>query len=133
MSEHVSIFAYGTLQVPSVMQAVTGGHYDFAPAILSGYQRFKIRNQSFPGIIRQADASVDGVIYRHIDQQALHLLDQFEDVCYQREWVDVDVQGNIEQAFVYVVTDDYRKYLTDQAWSLEEFKRKYLKGYLSRI
>lgn len=128
-----SVFTYGTLQFPEVMQAVTGLNLKPIPATLKGYQRFKIKERTFPGLIEKQDVVTDGMLYRELDEDAIQSLDHFEDVMYQRRLVDVQVTDNTEQAFVYVTQKEYEDCLLNQEWSLEEFRKKYLKLYLKRI
>lgn len=128
-----SVFTYGTLQFPEVMQAVIGLDVKPVAATLSNYQRFKIKERTFPGLIKKQGIITDGMLYRDLDETVIEKLDQFEDVMYQRCLVDVQVNNETEQAFVYVTQKEYEDCLLDQEWSLEEFRRKYLKLYLKRI
>ena len=128
-----SVFTYGTLQIPEVMFAVTGSNFKSTPAKLNGYLRLKIKDTTYPAIIKKNNCSVDGELYRNIDQKTLILLDQFEDICYERLLVNVNVAEKKEKAFVYVWKNEYKNQLSDKEWSLEEFKRKYLKLYINRI
>jgi len=128
-----SVFTYGTLQFSEVMQAVTGLNLKPAAATLTGYQRFKIKERTFPGLIKKQSIITDGMLYRDLDETAIEKLDQFEDVMYERCLVDVQVNNETEQAFVYVTQKDYEDCLLYQEWSLEEFSKKYLKLYLKRI
>lgn len=131
MSSAHSVFAYGTLQVPEVMQLVVGVEIKSHPARLNGYQRFKIKNRTYPAIIESPNKVIDGIIYHGLGDHALVLLDQFEDILYDR--CLVDIESETQQAFVYVIKDEYKHLLTDEVWSLEEFERKYLKKYLRDI
>ncbi|MEM6998481.1 MAG: gamma-glutamylcyclotransferase family protein [Pseudomonadota bacterium] len=128
-----SVFTYGTLQIPDVMQAVTGKEFGPVPATLFGYQRFKFKERTFPGIINNKNCSIDGMLYRNVDEQSLERLDTFEDVVYERCVLDIQVDNEIEQAFVYVTRDEYKNYLSDEEWSLEDFKRNRLELYIKRI
>ncbi|NOG60727.1 MAG: gamma-glutamylcyclotransferase [Proteobacteria bacterium] len=128
-----SVFTYGTLQVPVVMHAVTGKELKPVAATLVGYQCFKFREKTFPGIIKNSTCTIDGMLYRNIDQQTLERIDQFEDVAYERCMLDVQVGDKTEQAFVYVTRDEYRKWLSDEEWDLVEFEREHLEKYLKRI
>ncbi|MGB1799239.1 MAG: gamma-glutamylcyclotransferase family protein [Gammaproteobacteria bacterium] len=128
-----SVFTYGTLQFPEVMQAVTGLDLKPVAANLSGYQRFKIKERTFPGLIKKQGIITDGMLYRDLDEAAIENLDLFEDVMYERCLADVKVGNETEQAFVYVTQKEYEGCLLDQEWSLEEFRKKYLKLYLKRI
>jgi len=115
------------------MQTVTGNNLNPVVASLTGYQRFKFKDRTFPGIIKNKASSIDGMLYKNIDEQTLQLLDQFEDDLYERCLLDVQIDNQIERAFVYVVKDEYRNLLSEEEWDVEEFKRKYLKLYLRDI
>lgn len=116
------------------MHAVTGKDLKPVAATLAGYQRFKFKEKTYPGLIKNEASSIEGMLYKEIDDQTLKLLDQFEDIMYERCLLDVQADGEIEQAFVYVTKDKYRDRLSDdKEWSLEEFKRKYLSFYLRDI
>ena len=128
-----SVFTYGTLQFPEVMQAVTGLELKPVSATLTGYQRYKIKERTFPGLIKKQGIITDGMLYRDLDEDAIQRLDQFEDVMYERCLIDVKVGDKTEQAFVYVTQKEYEDCLLEQEWSLEEFRKKYLKLYLKRI
>jgi gamma-glutamylcyclotransferase (GGCT)/AIG2-like uncharacterized protein YtfP len=128
-----SVFTYGTLQIPSVMQAVTGKDLKPVAATLKGFQRFKFKGKTFPGIIKNSSSTIDGALYRNINEQTLEQLDFFEDVAYERCLIDVTVGIETEQAFVYVTKDEYREWLSDEEWSLEAFKEFHLDNYLKRI
>ena len=130
-----SVFTYGTLQVPAVMQAVTGKDFPSIPGRLNGYQRFRIKDKPYPGIVKNAHSGMDGILYKEIDDYSLELLDEFEDVLYERCLVDVLVEDEdkTESAFVYVVADKYKHYLSNEVWSLRQFETESLGLYLQRI
>jgi gamma-glutamylcyclotransferase (GGCT)/AIG2-like uncharacterized protein YtfP len=115
------------------MQSVTGRCLDPIAATLTGYQRFKFIDRTFPGIIKNKSRSIDGMLYKNIDEQTLEQLDHFEGDMYERYSLDVQVDDQIKKVFVYVVKDEYKSCLSNKEWDLEEFKRKYLKMYLRDI
>jgi gamma-glutamylcyclotransferase (GGCT)/AIG2-like uncharacterized protein YtfP len=115
------------------MQAVTGLDLKPVAATLPDYQRLKFNEKTYPGIIKKETCSIDGMLYKGLDQQAIERLDKFEDVMYERCLLEVQLGDKTEQAFVYVVRDEYQGCLSDKEWNPEEFKRKYLKLYLKRI
>lgn len=131
MNSTHSVFAYGTLQISEVMQLVVGVDVQSRPARLNGYQRFKIKNKTYPGIIKNPKQIIDGVLYTGLSDHALVLLDQFEDILYER--CLVGIENETQPAFVYVIKDEYKHLLADEPWSLEEFKLKYLNKYLRDI
>jgi gamma-glutamylcyclotransferase (GGCT)/AIG2-like uncharacterized protein YtfP len=127
------VFAYGTLQIPAVMRLVVGRDFNSIPATLVGFKRLKIKNKTYPAVVRNEKCTIDGVIYSGIDDRSLELIDKFEDCCYQRTQINLVVEGKREKAFIYEIKDEYKNQLSDQAWCLEEFRKKYLKKYLKAI
>ena len=127
------LFAYGTLQISGVMQAVTGQKFPSIDAVLDGYCRYSIKNEIYPAIITQADASVCGRLYSGLDQSILRILDDFEDVIYNRLDCEVKTAGNaLINAQVYVISDAYRYLLSDKPWNIEEFRNHNLEKYIER-
>ncbi len=115
------------------MQAVTGKDLKPVVATLTGYHRFKFKEKTYPGLIKNEASLITGMLYQGIDEETLNRLDQFEDVMYERYLFDVQVDNKTEQAFVYVTKDEYSDRLSNKEWSLEEFKSKYLNYYLRDI
>jgi gamma-glutamylcyclotransferase (GGCT)/AIG2-like uncharacterized protein YtfP len=126
----LSLFTYGTLQVPEVMHAVTGKSFPTIDAVLNGYRRYAVRNEVYPAIIAEAGASVCGRLYTGLDQSSINLLDDFEDQIYSRCERDVTTRENIIKAQVYVLSDQYRDILSQEPWELEHFTHEYLDKYL---
>jgi gamma-glutamylcyclotransferase (GGCT)/AIG2-like uncharacterized protein YtfP len=127
------IFAYGTLQVPEVMRAVTGDVFPSQPARLHGYARYCIRNRAYPGLRREAGSFIDGVLYENVSSRALKNLDAFEDDFYRRETLTVVTgTGSQTDAEVYIVTPAHYRLLVRRSWELERFKETALRGFLAR-
>ncbi|MEQ8288454.1 MAG: gamma-glutamylcyclotransferase family protein [Gammaproteobacteria bacterium] len=129
----VSVFTYGTLQVPTVMTAVTGQSFPYQPALLPGYRRYQIKNRVYPAIVPDESASTPGVLYNDINDEALALLDEFEDVLYDRLQVVVQQEGKPVNAYAYVIAAKYMDRLASHDWDLSEFERQHLDYYLQRI
>ena len=64
----LNIFAYGTLMIPSVMHMVTARHFRSQKAILKDYARFRVKGESYPGIIPVTDAITEGIIYFNVNE-----------------------------------------------------------------
>jgi gamma-glutamylcyclotransferase (GGCT)/AIG2-like uncharacterized protein YtfP len=127
-----ALFAYGTLQLPEVMLAVTGQHFTAYPARLYGYSRHSLRGRSFPGIRPTPEASVDGLLFVNIDALSWQKLDAFEDDFYQRETITVITLADQQQwtAHSYIVQAPAYDLLLPEAWSLEHFKQRNLDDFL---
>lgn len=133
MSDTVQLFAYGTLQIPAVMGAVTGAEFPSQPARLEGYARYRLKDRSFPGLRQEPGAVAEGALFGDIDAEALRRLDAFEDDFYRRETLTVlDAAGRPVAAEVYVVPPEHYALLVYQPWDLEEFRRTALAGFMAR-
>jgi gamma-glutamylcyclotransferase (GGCT)/AIG2-like uncharacterized protein YtfP len=127
MSGIDAVFAYGTLQLDEVMEAVTGQRFEAARATLPGYRRNRLVDRSYPGVTPAPDAVTLGCLYRGIDAPTLERLDIFESEIYDR--LELTVQMGASQAdptaraWVYVVAPRYRHLLSPDPWDLDAFMR----------
>lgn len=127
----MKIFTYGTLMIPEVMYAVSTREFRFKDAILRGYARFTVKEESYPGIVPVADAVTEGVIYFDVDESSLERLDAFEGDLYQRTPVRVETEKDeILNAETYVIRPEYRGYLSSKEWNVKEFTHKHLEAFL---
>ncbi len=127
-----SFFAYGTLQIPSVMRAVTGHDFPCRRAVLEGFARFLLRGQIYPGIIEASGRATDGMLYESIDPRSLALLDEFEGSLYERRRVRVLwSDGGSCEAFAYVVPPARRHLLSAEPWDREHFIARHLRRWVA--
>jgi len=133
MQNTCDFFAYGTLQIPEVMRAVTRADFLAQPARIEGYARYRLNGLPYPGLRAQAGLSADGILYRQVDAAALHRLDAFEDDFYRRECLQVRLEsGALVMAWVYVIPPDHYGRLLREPWDLDEFRRTALPGFIAR-
>ena len=125
------VFTYGTLQIPGVMEAVTGRKFENTMAMLSDYARFSVRGQVFPGVIPKQGEKVEGRIYFNLNETDLILLDTFEDYLYERRPVDVVCNNEIVTAQLYVVHEKYYSLLSPQPWDINTFTQDHMPNYLA--
>ena len=126
------VFTYGTLMIPSVMEAVTGSRFAYRNAILHGYARFRLEGATYPGLIPLKDAATDGVLYLDVDPPSMARLDAFEGSFYDRVRVEVETaEGERRKAEVYVVASTHRHRLTAEIWHLDDFRREHLAAFLA--
>lgn len=130
-----SLFAYGTLQFPEIVAAVTGRPLSGMPAVLDGYARFGIRNEPFPGIIPSASHQVEGVLYTGVTPAERRRIDVFEGEPYQRETVLVRLpeQGTSTAAITYVIRPRWRTILSTAGWDPHTFARQWHDTYVERV
>lgn len=122
----MNIFTYGSLMDTEIMQHVSGVTKQGTACILNGFQRYQIRGEQYPGIVRKDTGSVEGKIYCNISQEALARLDIFEGEMYRREKVEITVSKEEipMEAMVYVIKPAYTHCLSDQSWDFETFLKQ---------
>jgi gamma-glutamylcyclotransferase (GGCT)/AIG2-like uncharacterized protein YtfP len=121
------VFAYGTLQFPEVVQAVTGRRFPWEPAVLDGYERRRVRGRDYPGIIVARGRHAAGQLYRDVDARSVTLMDRFEGALYERDRVIVTTaDGAPVTADVYVVPPSRGHALSAEPWDGERFAAEHL-------
>jgi gamma-glutamylcyclotransferase (GGCT)/AIG2-like uncharacterized protein YtfP len=126
-----NFFAYGTLQIPEVIFAVTRQVFIAQTARLDHYARHRLRGKSFPGIRPAPGASVEGTLILGVDGETLQNLDEFEDDFYRREPVRVTTADGKEwEAHTYVLKEESFDLLLPEDWRLEEFGHRQIAKFL---
>ena len=127
------LFTYGTLQIPEVMEAVTGRSWKWRAAVAIGFAQYLLINEIYPGMVSEKSAVTTGRLYEGLDPEAWKLLDQFEDSVYQRKSIEV-VSESQERvvAFAYVLPLHEAHRLTRYPWERNVFVQEHLSRYLSQ-
>lgn len=129
----VTLFTYGTLCLPEVMQAVAGRVFATAAARLYGYRCRLLKRHVYPGMIYTGRGSTRGVLHYDIDAGSLARIDAFEGTYYRRETVVVRREDGSEvTAMAYVLVDALQHLLGSRHWDEAKFRRRHLKRYLKR-
>ena len=134
MNNSVNMFCYGSLMYPEVWHLVVEGRYQQQQAKIFGYQRKKIKNEEYPGLIttRQED-SVQGIIYFNVSAQDLERLDIFEGNQYIRIKVNCLLSNNSYlETHTYIINPQYRMVVENEDWDQEEFEQNGLKVFLNK-
>ena len=117
---NMHVFTYGSLMFAEVWQRVVRGHYASYTAMLDGYRRFAVRDDTYPGIIASSGSTVEGLVYTDVDTADLARLDDFEGALYRR--IDAEVtaaDGHTLKAQTYLCLQP--DCLSDQPWVPESF------------
>ncbi|WP_367025253.1 gamma-glutamylcyclotransferase family protein [Methylococcus sp. ANG] len=129
----VSLFAYGTLQLPEVMAAVAGRAFDAVSAWLPGHARYRLRRRVYPGLRREAGAITPGTLFLGLGPRDLARLDRFEDAFYTRTEVTVSTAAlGCQAAQVYLIPPRSEHLLVYRGWSLDDFIRAHGPAYVRR-
>jgi gamma-glutamylcyclotransferase (GGCT)/AIG2-like uncharacterized protein YtfP len=128
-----ALFAYGTLELPAVLEALVGRELESEPALLAGFARFRLRGLPFPGAVASPGAATPGRLYHALDRGSLALLDAWEGELYERRRVEVrGAAGQLLPAFAYLLAARHAGLLSSEPWQRERFEAEQLRGTLRR-
>lgn len=126
-----AVFTYGTLEIPAVMEAVTGRRFRSRQAELADFVRRRLRGRIYPAAIERPGSRVAGRVYEEVDAATLARLDRFEGHSYERREACVLVPGGGEvRATLYVLAPAEHRELLEEPWDPAEFARVHLAAYL---
>ena len=127
----LNVFTYGTLMHPQVMRAVTAQKYPRQPAVLTGFARYRLRGEVYPGLTPVEGAATAGILYRGLARGAIRKLDAFEGSLYHRTPVTVRlVSGDWVDAVTYVIVPSSRYRLSEQDWTLDESSPRQMRQFM---
>ncbi len=130
----LSLFAYGSLILPEVFQAVTGVSRVGLPVTAPGFARYALKGRSYPGLISAPGGAVQGVLYANLELEEWQRLDAFEDDFYVRQSVSImHARGETGFAEAYLIRSDRYDVLGTEGWCLDTFTRTALAPFLARI
>jgi ABC-type amino acid transport substrate-binding protein/gamma-glutamylcyclotransferase (GGCT)/AIG2-like uncharacterized protein YtfP len=131
VSGKVNLFVYGSLMYEPVWRKLITGEFERRDAHLSGYRRFKIKGEHYPGVFRGI-GTVHGVVWLGLDDQALKRIDEFEAPFYRRiSGVVIDDAGVEIPAEFFAIKESDRSVLEEAEWDPLEFERQGLSHFLS--
>lgn len=115
------IFTYGSLMFPDIWRRVAAKEYRVAQATVADYGRFAIRGETYPGMVRAAGQSVQGIVYFDVSQQDVAALDAFEGTDYRRECLEAHLEsGASVSVYAYIYLPETR--LSTIPWQPEAFQ-----------
>lgn len=129
----INLFVYGSLMFDEVWKRLVSGDFERTPARLAGYRRLKIKNEEYPGLVKDVGV-VRGILCKGVDEQTMKRLDEFEADCYERvDGVVLTDDGKEIPAAYYEVKDTHRGLLEQADWDEEAFRRaglaRFIDGY----
>lgn len=125
-----SLFTYGTLMIPQIISMLIRREISGEEAVLSGYRRGLIRNETYPGIIAEPGQKVAGILYRQLSPNDLAILDQYEGDMYVLKPVTVKLNHRKEHTVTYILHSSFAQLLTNNDWDPEHFRKHDLDRFL---
>mmetsp|Transcript_26421 Transcript_26421/g.67920 ORF Transcript_26421/g.67920 Transcript_26421/m.67920 type:complete len:246 (-) Transcript_26421:351-1088(-) len=140
VEEGGTIFVYGTLMAPEIVELLIKRMPSHSPATLAGHRRVRVKGADFPAVVRELSAGgertgqVEGLLLRGLDDVELTIFDDYEDDDYTRDIVTVTLpDGSQADAFVYIWGDHVRHKLTSEPWDYAAFRANDMEGYMARM
>ncbi|KAG4198068.1 hypothetical protein ERO13_A05G065200v2, partial [Gossypium hirsutum] len=100
-------------------------------ALLNHFHRFSIKGRVYPAILPVQNCDVSGRVLIGISDPELYILDEFEDVEYQRTRVEVSLLKSSDKlqahAYVWSNTSDPNLY---GDWDFEEWKQVHKERFI---
>lgn len=128
-SHHV--FVYGSLMYAPVWGAVVKGQYQQQRGAVHGYARYAVPGETYPAMVKQHGASVQGLVWLDVWPEDLTRLDQFEGIEYQRDTVQVVLEaGGTCLAHTYVWKDPLT--VASEPWDVAGFEAHGLARFLAQ-
>jgi gamma-glutamylcyclotransferase (GGCT)/AIG2-like uncharacterized protein YtfP len=128
-----NIFVYGSLMFDDVWGRIVHHRYEKKPALLPGYKRLSVKGESYPGLVKSFNSSVDGEIYFNVTAQDIRRLDKFEGSYYKKIPVTVIAEyGHAHKASTYLFIRHKRRLLSTRSWDPLRFQAKYLSKFITR-
>jgi gamma-glutamylcyclotransferase (GGCT)/AIG2-like uncharacterized protein YtfP len=125
------VFTYGTLEIPEVVEALTGRRFPWREASLQGYARFLLRGRVYPAVVPSPGDAVAGRVYGGVDPRSLRVLDVFEDEIYQRLRLPVRAAGGSRlETWVWVLRSGHHGLLGREPWDRGRFAERHLSDFL---
>ncbi|MEV0363975.1 gamma-glutamylcyclotransferase family protein [Nocardia fusca] len=118
------LFAYGTLQIDSVLHTLLGRVPSKSAAQLVGWRAVRLPERPYPGLVPQSNHIAAGHLLTGLSPAEWALLDRFEDPDY--DLLQVEVDGQTASAYAW------RKNFLDLDWNLERFVEDELPAYVER-
>jgi len=129
---NITVFTYGTLEIPAVMEAVTGKSFPSIEATVENFARYVIKGKSYPGMTPAPGQATAGRLYYEVDPGSLALLDRFEDKVYVRQLIPVKTgKGESLEAYAYIIPPPYSGILSSEPWHRDRFMASHLPRYLT--
>lgn len=125
------VFVYGSLMYLPVWGQVVKGVYPCLNAVAKGHQRLAVPGETYPAMVQNASAQVQGLVWLNVLPDDVNSLDAFEGPEYARREIDVvlNTSGEILTASTYIWLKP--EVLTDELWSVSRFEAEGMQKFLN--
>lgn len=128
-------FFYGTLLDRDVMAMVIGRRLPpdaFAPAILPGHARRRVKGASYPIAVRDRREAIHGSVVGGLSERDVERLSAYEGARYRIASLKVREKGTLSTVAVFAPLEE-RFQPTDGVWSLLLWQRRDKRAFIGRL
>jgi len=121
----LDLFTYGSLMCEDIMTDVAGARLPGEAATLSGFRRYLVKEEEYPGIVAEPGGVVSGVVYHGIEAASWQRLDRFEGELYERKAVTVQyADGRTAVVDCYLFRPEFAHRLSSTEWDFAAFLQR---------
>jgi gamma-glutamylcyclotransferase (GGCT)/AIG2-like uncharacterized protein YtfP len=126
------VFVYGSLMYLPVWGQVVKGVYPCLNAVAKGFQRHAVPGETYPAMVRNTQAQVQGLMWLNVRTDDILSLDLFEGPEYVREPIEVflNTTGDTVTAQTYLWRNP--DVLTGELWNVSQFEAEGMQAFLER-
>lgn len=119
-----SLFAYGTLMFPEILEALLGRVPTNEDAVAEGWRAVAIPGRSYPALVA-SPGRARGRLLLDLEPDEWRVIDAYEEDTYELRSVDVDTPRRAAVAYVRSTTE----VSTDVSWDRDRFVREELSAF----
>ena len=128
-----SLFFYGTLKASEVRKAVLGENIEYHEAtngFLTHYKVFQVKDANYPLIkfTNNEEDVVKGLLIYNISSDELNKLDKFEGINYFRQYVKINVAGNLYDSQIYIPN---KNLVHSEPWDYEKWYNNDMQSFFN--
>lgn len=132
-----AVFFFGTLMHDEVLARVldrsVAGH-ETAPAQLAGFRRERAASASYPVLVEDPEADVEGRLLHRPSRRDILRINHFEDDEYRAHRLTVETDGIHIDAWVFLAHDDVAMMQpSGETWHLNHWAARHLDAYRAEI
>lgn len=128
-------FFYGTLCDPEIAREILGRPLSGCspkPCALPGYERVYVQGATYPGLVANADAKVNGLLVDRISPIEASRLSRYEGKDYKAQEMELTLaDGSTELALVFMPLPTLR--MSNRPWQLDVWRRQEKRRFLNGL
>ncbi|MFE9576211.1 gamma-glutamylcyclotransferase family protein [Nocardia sp. NPDC006044] len=120
-----SLFVYGTLQFPEVLDALIGRVPQRRAATVTGWRVAALPGLLYPGLVPEPDALARGLVLRGLNAAEWAVLDAFEDDQYDLRAISLPSSADRVSTYVWTAA------VAQDDWHPDQFTETYLPDFVA--